>query len=48
MENKFYSSDRIWSTIVVSIVVFMLVFAAVTDGFDDSPRDVFDTRYPDS
>ena len=36
MQNKFYSSNRIWSTIVVSIVVFILVFAAVTDGFDDS------------
>lgn len=35
MENKFYSSDRIWTTIVVSIVVSFLVFAAVTDGFDD-------------
>ena len=36
MENKFYSSDRVWTTIVISIVVFMLGFAAVTDGFDDS------------
>ena len=36
MKNKFYSSDRIWTTSVVSIAFFIFVLVVVTDGFDDS------------